>query len=225
MSFIFEALRKSEEQRQRSCAPELRLVYPAPPPSAKGWRLATGMLFAALVLNASILLWWLRPWQEPIGSVADPSPGQVGMTVSAEGAADAESAPEPEKEIIRAAKAPSRPIPPPPGWLEFSRPAATTAPEEPGKDKGGRGGGEAATADLAEIPFLQELPPDSRRGVPEITISLHYYAAEPKSRLVRLNGRILRQGEGAGNGLLLEEITPTGVVLRLGEVRFRMGNF
>ena len=44
-------------------------------------------------------------------------------------------------------------------------------------------------------------------------MALHFYTEEPQSRMVRINGKNLREGDSVGGGVTLEEITPDGVAL------------
>jgi general secretion pathway protein B len=63
MSYILDALRKSEQQRQRGAAPTLSLEQPAAAAPKPRAYLAYGVL-AAVLLGAGIAIGWLRPWQE-----------------------------------------------------------------------------------------------------------------------------------------------------------------
>jgi len=73
MSYILDALMKSEKERQRGGIPSLdsQQDNENKPPKKKRWRY---WLIAALVLNAVVLLWWMRPWETkqnaPSGSAA-----------------------------------------------------------------------------------------------------------------------------------------------------------
>jgi hypothetical protein len=49
---------------------------------------------------------------------------------------------------------------------------------------------------------------------------MHVYDANPSMRFVLLNGQRLKEGESSKEGLLLERITPEGVVLRYGNDTF-----
>lgn len=63
MSYILEALKKSDQERQRGQMPGLQTVQaPVARPQA-GRRVWPYVLAAALLLNAAVLAWWLSPWQ------------------------------------------------------------------------------------------------------------------------------------------------------------------
>ncbi len=60
MSYILEALRKSDQQRQRGAAPTL-LAGPAIAPAPKQTAYWAYGLLAVLLLGAGIAIGWLRP--------------------------------------------------------------------------------------------------------------------------------------------------------------------
>jgi general secretion pathway protein B len=46
-----------------------------------------------------------------------------------------------------------------------------------------------------------------------LTFSTHVYASDPTRRAVTLNGRRLVEGDSISKGVVLKEITETGVIL------------
>ena len=67
---------------------------------------------------------------------------------------------------------------------------------------------------------LDQLPRSVRNGIPPTHMSVHYYTDHSPSRMVRLNGQILREGGRMESGPLVEEISPDGVILRFEGYRF-----
>lgn len=57
-------------------------------------------------------------------------------------------------------------------------------------------------------------------SLPTADLNMHVYDANPALRFVLLNGQRLREGESSKEGLLLERITPEGVVVRYGSNTF-----
>ena len=51
----------------------------------------------------------------------------------------------------------------------------------------------------------------------------HLYSGKPKDRLVGINDRTLREGDSVEPGLVLEQITPDGMVLSYKGYRFLRG--
>lgn len=77
--------------------------------------------------------------------------------------------------------------------------------------------------DIKKVPLLYQLPESVQKDIPEIKISFHSYRYRPGSRLVRINGRIMREGKKITKDLILEKIIPSGVVLLFKNKRFRVG--
>ncbi len=84
---------------------------------------------------------------------------------------------------------------------------------------------ETGNASKQKVLNNNELPRSVRQALPKMTISGHIYSNEPSSRIVNINGQILREGEVIGEGLNLEEITSTGIILSYKGYRFRMRLF
>ena len=70
---------------------------------------------------------------------------------------------------------------------------------------------------------IAELPVSIQQEIPKMSISVHAYSGTPKERLVGLNERMLREGDYLAPGLLLEQITPDGVIMSYKGYRFRRG--
>lgn len=56
--------------------------------------------------------------------------------------------------------------------------------------------------------------------VPASELNMHVYDANPAARFILLNGQRLRESETSAEGLLVERITPEGVILRFGNASF-----
>ena len=72
---------------------------------------------------------------------------------------------------------------------------------------------------------FERLPEEIKKELPDISISGHIYSNNPGSRIVNINGRIIREGEDVSNGLKVEEITVSGVIFSYRELRFRIRTF
>src|ERR1035437_10685413 len=100
MSYILDALRKSDQQRQRGAAPTLLLGQAAAVAPKQPALLSYGLL-ALVLLGAGIAIGWLRPWQpEP----ASPAPVAIAAKPPEPGQSQApavrpDMAPKPEPEL------------------------------------------------------------------------------------------------------------------------------
>jgi hypothetical protein len=65
-----------------------------------------------------------------------------------------------------------------------------------------------------ELKSLSALPPDVRAAIAQMKVRVLFYAPQPRSRFVMIDGRELREGDELLSGLRLQEITDTGMVLK-----------
>jgi general secretion pathway protein B len=238
MSYILDALRKSDQQRQRGAAPTLPA---APAPAAVPARpafLAYGLLAAAL-LGAGMLIGWLRPWQSEPAAPAKPetvaarplessprqaarAPSQVAPRPKPE--PQAQSAPPP----VPAAPAlvPAQPRPPAhaaaknggaPSEAGAAASSRVPAPEQPA------GKAVADAGRVQPVISMAELPLALQQELPAMTISVHAYSGNPGDRIVGINSRMMREGEYVVPGLKLEQITPDGMIFGYKGFSFRRG--
>lgn len=70
---------------------------------------------------------------------------------------------------------------------------------------------------------IAELPDSVKRDLPAISFAGHVYSSTQSQRSVMLNGKKMREGQEVTKGLMLEEITVEGVVLRSQGYRFKLG--
>jgi general secretion pathway protein B len=230
MSYILDALRKSDQQRQRGAAPTLRTA----PVTAGAPRQPALLLYgslAAVLLGAGIAIGWLRPWQPeqppaPQAVVAKPHDSSPREAAPAPGFT---REPVPElrpRESVPAAQSAPAPMPRvmPAGANAMTRStapiAAKTAPEEatPAPEESVDTGRREQ-----EVMTMAELPVPMLEQIPKLSISVHAYSAKRADRLVGINGRLLREGDYPAPDLRLEQITPDGMILSYKGYRFRHG--
>lgn len=72
---------------------------------------------------------------------------------------------------------------------------------------------------------MEELPESVRATLGKFAVSGHVWSEEPSLRLLTVENRIVREGQDAGPGLRLEEITPDGAVFAVQGWRFRIRGF
>jgi general secretion pathway protein B len=83
----------------------------------------------------------------------------------------------------------------------------TTAPPPPGTPK-------------LDVPAYYDLPFATRKALPQLSLSMHVYAADPKQRFVILDGTRMVEGDTTTDSVTLREIRPDGVVLEFQGQRF-----
>lgn len=231
MSFILDALRKSEIERQRQSGPSM-----AEFPIAREDRrqpvamIAIGVLLA---VNVGVLLFFLlRDKAAPAAAatqVAVPAPVSV-TSAPPTGAAAAGSPPATTTTLAPAVPSEASPLeaeaggvddysesaPPIYGTTSTLPPDAPdptllpepTAPAQPGVVYGQAPTSEEASAVTAAT------------GLPELTIDLHIYSEIPAKRAVFINGRRYAQGDHIAEGPVVEQITREGAMLSYRGRRF-----
>jgi general secretion pathway protein B len=245
MSYILDALRKSDQQRQRGAAPTLlttQATAGAPKPPAV---LLYGLLAAVLVI-AGVVIGWLRPWQpEQPPSATQPlaakpfEPGQR-PTVPTSPALLPEMASKSgqEQSVRKPTSAAQHAAEPASAATRQQMPALATAetqntprkaatavakdarmstPEKPA------GTGLEAAPQEQKVMTVAELPASIRQEIPRMTISVHAYSPRPADRIVGINDQLLREGGYVAPGLMLEQITPDGMIFSYKGYRFRHG--
>ena len=202
MSFILDALRKSETERQQQAGGEFSSV-----PSSSGesqspkwlWMLALLLLVNVVVLLGILL----RPDAAPDDEApATTAPAAVEtMPVEAEPAQQQVAEPSFEDRVAEAKE--NQPSPDP-ETEEITAPAA----------------GEPAPATVTPPPSeerlvtLDELRLAGATQLPELHLDIHVYADNPAERFVFVNMNKHREGSRLDEGPSVSEITPDGVVLQ-----------
>jgi general secretion pathway protein B len=219
MSFILDALKKSENERQQQASTEFAAIPAATAePGAPRWIWA---LIGLLVVNAAIVsVAMLRnDTAPPAASV--PRPAEIPQQVEpppAEVADDSAGEPSFAERISTAAA--SRPAPrrePAPRRVSNAAPAdpeKRTAVSQPGPQAP-----VSATSSQA-LPTLNEVRLNEGIDLPDLHIDIHVYSQRPADRFVFINMQKHQEGTVLAAGPRVDEITPDGVVLDFRGTRF-----
>lgn len=248
MSYILDALRKSDQLRRRNAAPTL-LLGPVPEAAPKQAPLFLYGLLALVLLAAGIAIGWLHPWQREATvptQLADaakrpelrqrPTPAvqQPGVAPKAElptqTSASAGPAPVPvpasaatpvSVQAHGSAAAVAKRNTPRKAVAKARESAATPVPVP--ETMPGKGGATGATLPEAVVMTMAELPVAIQQELPAMSISVHAYSGKAADRLVDINGHLLHEGESVAPGLTLDQITPDGMILSYKGYTFRRG--
>jgi general secretion pathway protein B len=201
MSFILDALKKSESDRQRQGGPALFEVKVAPPRHAlPSWAVAIAVLFLA---NLAVVGWLL--WRHAAAPAPGPAPAAApaaapAVTPSVRGAPTAPPAPAAPAASPESTPAATEPLP------NADDLAPATEPPPAGSLGRVRRGTDAG------VPLYQQLTAAPESQLPQLRLDLHAYAERPEDRWVLINMHKLREGESL-EGVRLERVTPDGAVL------------
>ncbi len=208
MSFILDALRKSEIERQRQSGPSMAEF----PVAREDRRLPIAFLVigALLAVNIAVVLFFML--RESAAPATTPPP--AAEPAAATGAPPVATAPQPSPDVHSPLESESLPADdysePPAVYYE---PSATQAPDAPDPTLLPRTGAGPGVAWGEAPPGDDFASVAAATGLPELTVDLHIYAADPAKRAVFINGRRYTQGAHIAEGPVVAEITPEGVVL------------
>lgn len=223
MSFILDALKKSEAERNRKSGPVLMDMRIAPPRRQLPvwvWVIAIVLLANTALLGYTLLRGNAK---EPVAAVPVAAPPAAATTAATAAAPAA---------VITGA------LPPPslPAAAQPPAPAATggvimqsNAVVSPGNAAGNSTAENYAASAASATPAsgTGNLPSDddlraSGVTLPELHLSLHVYDDVAANRFILLNSSRLREGQETAEGVMVEHIDPAGVVLSWRGRRFRM---
>jgi len=223
VSFILDALRKSEHERQRQAGPAIAELPVVRPPSRMPVILVA--IGALLAVNLVVVLYWLLNDRAPEvvreeAVAAQPAPAPttpVPVTTT-----PAQEAPRPAPvrprevrpladEVVAGPPMDAAPPPPPDPALLPTTPYPTSTPfaEQRQQTEGGD-----------SIPRIDTLPAQATAGLPVLNLDLHIYATDPAQRAAFINGRRYVAGDRLPEGVDVVAISQEGVVLRYGGRQF-----
>lgn len=232
MSYILDALKKADAEREQGQVPGLHTPT-GHTDLSDGPQLRTPPLWvmglsALLVLIALGTVWhWTRPKPviaipptQPQSLPADQAPVPAPTPTPAP-----QSLPEASATANRAGNETSRPAPeatptpppsrPPRAEPAITRPVAPAAPRAPIHVDPA-----PAPTPSNKVPTLAELPDDVRRSLPPLSVSGAMYSDSPANRMLLINNRVFHEGDQPAAGLVLEEIRLKSAVFRFQGQRF-----
>ncbi|MGH8217812.1 MAG: general secretion pathway protein GspB [Steroidobacteraceae bacterium] len=235
MSFILDALKKSESERQRQSGPALFEVKIAPPRSRFAvWGAA---IAALLVINFFVVGFWL--WRGSASRAAPSAPAEQTGAISAAPAAVSAGA----RDGVRpesagapgAAAVPTAALPASSNTVAARASAGSSAPASRGAAPAAAADAGANPDDLAPaveprgsasqpttpvthatesgLPTYQDAAAEPGAEIPSLRLDLHVYSPQPDQRFVFLNMLKLREGDTTPQGVRVERITEDGVIL------------
>ncbi|WEF35807.1 general secretion pathway protein GspB [Pseudoduganella chitinolytica] len=227
MSYILEALKKAEAERQLGAAPTIHapVLDTAVPRTAMLRRplvVAVGALAVAIGVLAAVL--WQRTASvaaaAPAAVVAPPQPvAAVPAPVVKPAAVPAVAPPPPVVAVAGPA-----PVPPPVVAAAQPAPAAAEpAPDTPAPKPLSKPLSKLPSKPAEEpVQALADLPEPIRRAIPPFSMDGYMYSANPADRLILIDKVLRREGDEVAPGLVLEKLLPKGAVFSFRGYRYRV---
>lgn len=217
MSFVLNALRRADAERERGTVPDLH-VHQAPAPgdvppsrvSGRGWLVGALVAAFALVVALAAVL-WLRGGAPAADVVARADAPAAPAASAAIVAAPVAAAPAPAPSTAPAAAPVAAPAPQVVIRIETAPAPAPSARAAPARDKA-----PAPAAPAAEPPPVKwkDLSEAQRRAIPSMVFGGAMDSSVPANRMLVINGRVVREGEEAERGVVLERIRLNSAILR-----------
>jgi general secretion pathway protein B len=212
MSFILDALKKSELERQRQSLPGLMDTRASPRRSRLPlWALGLGLLLLVNLLVLTFVLWHknVPATRTPRAADAVPARHAAAATPAANHFSPLDSAP---------VYAPEIPV------TATDRPAAPASPASPERAPHHADPvlvDQDAQSDNQEVlPTISEISLGGAQALPELHLDVHVYATRPAERFVYINMRKYHEGAALQEGPTVERIRRDGVVLNYQGLRF-----
>ncbi len=222
MSYILDALRRADSERDRGAVPGVHARQvplaggdgDAPSARVPGWLWPVA---AVVVLVIGALVWMLLG-RDPPRDVAAITPTAAPVPLPAPSPSPAPlPAPPPAEPVVPAprppvalptAKPPARALSAAPLAGPVARPEA--APEPKAK----------ASATEPRIYTVAELPDEVRRDLPTLAIGGAMYSENPANRMLIINGQTFHERDRLAPGLLLVQIKLKSAVLEFKGLRY-----
>lgn len=223
MSYILDALKRAESERERGSIPGLHsqqvlagAASPGPGPASWLWPTAG----ASAVLLGALALYLFAPVAlklSPQGVATSPLPTPAPAALPAPqinavtAVAETPRAAPPEVDAESAAARASR---------RAQRAAAAEARAKP-RDDGPASQGPAKASE-ARVYALNELPENIRLELPRVVVGGSSYSTNPALRMLMINGQMYQEREQPLPNLQLEQIRQGSAVLKYKGYRYRI---
>jgi general secretion pathway protein B len=244
MSYILDALRRADAERERGAVPSLQsqqhtIADDDATPAARSRALVWAVVGLAVALVAAVA-WNLfgsshappvRPTAE--GAVAPAAPPAAVVLPTTPVATPPASTTAPPPDAMAApphGAAPAAPHQAAPKIATEPRPARHRAEPKRSTSHSAEGHGAtpagepnaAAAAGDARVYKQAELPEDIRRDLPKLAIGGASYSGDAASRMVMINGQVFHEGDRLAPQLVLERIKLKSAVLSYKGYRYEV---
>jgi general secretion pathway protein B len=212
MSFILDALRKSETERQQKSGPGLADVQYRSPGTGKNFWIP--LLVIVLAANAVVVAWVMNTGSQDSAQNVE-MPDQSARSESVESGEIRPLA----REVIDNQYAP---VSEPGQAQNIASNRTETTEQQFGPDISISPGENQASAIQDGLPSLQQLVLAGDLSVQPMHLDIHVYAKMRTERFIFINMKKYKEGDNLAEGPSVEEITSTGVILSYRGKRFTL---
>ena len=222
MSYILDALKKSEQERGHGAAPGIQTTHSSSlnyySNKTHWWPYA--LVFVIAINLAALLYFVLFKDDAAVTNVVaaedqttalQPEPA-VSMTQATGNLASARQphmTPPVQTSTVETAPVQAEPA------VALAQTSAVASLDQSSNQASAQS--DYATVDRDELPY------DIQQHIPIMEFSAHVYSSNPMQRSIVINGRFMEEGDNLGSDLVLNEITPEGAVFDFQGYRFHQG--
>lgn len=201
MSYILDALKKSEQELNNRHAPGLETFHGSPVTDRRpGRALWIGFPLVLIILNGAFYYWFTRPGTSvepnhkppPVTAFIAPRTPVKTMTIEA-------------PVVVETDKI---------SFGEYLGEGLLITPQDFNRNI-------YRETEINPV-RIAELPANVQRQIPDMKISSHIYASDPSSRVVNINNRSIREGDFISDEIKLVGITEDGIILSYLHYTFEM---
>ena len=233
MSYILEALKKSEQERGAGSSPSVQTIHSASLQYAQQKKPVWPYILAVVItLNVVALIVFFAPAGKPLKQTdaTNPTPAPLTLTPIADRAAtttlDAptQKQPSPTQSVVAKtppAQPPAKPVTQIRQQTTAPRADTTSTVSRRSEDNYQHSISSQTRNDYVSVVDVHDLPLDIQARIPDMVFSAHVYSSNPEQRSVVINGNFMEQGDMLTPRLRLDEITTDGVVFDFDGTRFR----
>ncbi len=226
MSYILDALKKSEQERKRGDVPGLQTVHIPLTVEQKSPRVLYGLIVILMLLLAFLVGLVMA---ERSGSHDEQTvPVVVEEMQNADAVMDQAVVEKLQSPLSRPARGQEDSL----AEVTVSSPELYSATQparglmadssQPVYVSSGRGESLDRELAMANVPYLHELEEYKQQSIPRLNFAGHVYSSSALNRSVIINGHAMSEGDSIMQGLHVEQITPGGVIFGFQGEYFRV---
>ncbi len=219
MSYILDALKKSEKERRRGTLSDLLTIQEVTIKKEKKHHIWQYLLIFALILNAGVLVWWLGYRETDKKNIFEQQnisketrqyqPKPLNSKI-----VNSESKTSASKEIV------SSSIERKESGDDIAQKKQISLSTQNSSQKNSE---KIIVPNRNKIYNLNELPSSIQEVLPPLKITISLYSDDPALRMVKIGDKMLHEGEYLSDGLKLDSITTEDVIFSYKGFRFRAG--
>jgi len=237
MSYILEALKKSEQERERGGVPDIKSVHSsnetATDDKKRSWW--PYLLLVVFVVNGAIFA-VVYMEDDASDAVSQANEDQQVAALTEEPPVMVNPIPS-ENSQVQKLETPTKPVAEPKPQpkvifskelLDMSSDVADEVNEKTSQAINSQmASGEASSnqesiEENIQAMMISELPDNVRKSIPNIEFAGHIYSSTVERRSVMINGRKMREGDAVSADLFLHAITPEGAEFDYQGYRFKL---